>query len=589
MSLENYIKNKHALCYVFPDKNKKDNEADNKEAQRINSIQDVKSLMADIDKRVEKRERLWLSSPFDIEAYFCDEHDRNYGLLLSWETIKTKQKHKWYMPAGLLAGDGKEILNKFLSEGIEINYSKKAKEKLLSYISMVSPSQKFILVERVGWYKQNFVLPNRTIPSNNELILRSNNELDRQFETSGTLGEWQNTITKYAKNNSRLILALSCAFAAPLLKLTNEESGAIHLVGNSSLGKTTALQVAASVWGSNSFVKQWRVTCNALEVVAQNHNDCLLPLDELAQADSKQASDMIYMLANNQGKRRLKSDITLKGVHNWGTLIFSTGEIDIATKVQEANKRSFAGMEVRFVSIPANCSGGFGIFEDLHGFKTGDAFSKYLKDACSKYYGAAIQKYLECLTNDIDSVTKQIKQIQQEFKTKYLLENASGQVARVANRFGLIAAAGELSIKFGILSSFSQGDVIEAIGRCFKAWVYERGNTQDLELKTSITQVKAFLEKYGESRFVNISETSLVKPIDRAGYKQKIDGVFHYYILPEVYKNEVCKGLNYKQVTKYLLEKGFLIADGQGRSVEVKHLPDIGKIRVYHLTGEILA
>ena len=588
MSLENYIKNKNALCYLFPEKN-------NIDVKNIKpTTRNFKQLMADIDHKVNEqnknREKLWLSSPFDIEAYFCDEHDNNYGLLLSWETLKTRKKHKWYMPAGLLAGDGKEILSKFLSEGIEINYSKKAKEKLLSYISMNSPSKRFTLVERVGWYKNYFVLPGTIYPINNELVLKSSTELERQFESSGTLEDWQETIAKYAKNNSKLILALSCAFAAPLLKLVNEESGAIHLVGNSSLGKTTALQVAASVWGASSFIKQWRITCNALEVVAQNHNDCLLPLDELAQADSKQVSDMVYMLANNQGKKRLKSDVTMKGTHNWSTLIFSTGEIDIATKVQETNKRSFAGMEVRFVSIPANCNNGHGIFEDLHGFKNGDALSKYLKNVCSKYYGTAIGKYLEGLTKDIESAITQIKQTQQEFKNKYLPENTSGQVTRVANRFGLIAAAGELAIKFGILSSLNQGDAQEAISKCFKSWLIARGNTKDLKKKTAITQVKAFLEKYGESRFINISDiSSLAKPIDRAGYKQRIEGVFHYYILPEVYKNEVCKGLNYKQVSQYLAQKGLLITDNQGRSVESKYLPDIGKIRVYHLTGEILA
>ena len=583
MGLENYRMNKTALCYLLPKKGK---EAE--EVRQIDSPQDIKNLVADLDSKIEKQEILWLSSPFAIEAYFCDEHDNNYGSLLSWETIKTKQRHQWYMPAYLLGGDGREIFDKFLSEGIEINSNKKAKQKLLEYISISSPQQKLTLVERAGWHKNHFVLPNQIYPQNNELILRSNIGNDRQFETSGTLLEWQGTIAKYAKNNSRLILALCTAFAAPLLHLVNEESGAIHLVGNSSLGKTTALQVAASVWGNPTFIKQWRMTCNALEVVAQNHSDCLLPLDELAQADSKAVSDMIYMLANNEGKRRLRSEIILRNQHNWRTLILSTGEIDIATKVAEVSKKAFAGMEVRFVSLPANCNTGHGIFEDLHGFKSGDQLSKHLKEATSKYYGTAIQKYLEQLTNDIDAITVQIKQIQQEFKTKYIPECSSGQVARVASRFGLIAAAGELAIQFCILPLVT-GDATEAIAKCFKAWIIERGNTKDLEQRMAIAQVKSFLEKYGDSKFINIGDHSPTKPIERFGYKQKFDGVFHYYILPGIYKNEVCRGLNYKQVSQYLVQKGFLIADSQGKSMEVKHLPDVGKVRIYHFTGEILA
>jgi putative DNA primase/helicase len=245
-------------------------------------------------------------------------------------------------------------------------------------------------------------------------------------------------------------------------------------------------------------------------------------------------------------------------------------------------------MEVRFVSLPANSDTGCGIFEDLHGFKNGDQLSKHLKEASSKYYGSAIRKYLECLTSDISAITTQIKQTQQEFKTKYLPENSSGQVARVASRFGLIAAAGEIAIKFGILP-LAQGEAIEAIAKCFKAWGNERGNVKDLEQKTAIAQVKSFLEKYGDSKFINIGENSLVKPNERFGYKQKFEGIFHYYILPEVYKNEVCKGLNYKQVSKYLVERGFLVPDSQGKSMEVKHLPDVGKIRIYHLAGGILA
>ena len=430
MGLENYRMNKTALCYLIPKKNK-ENEKENEEVRRIDSAQDIKNLVANLDNKIEKQEILWLSSPFDIEAYFCDEHDNNYGRLLSWETINTKKRHKWYMPAYLLGGDGRDIFDKFLSEGIEINSNKKAKQKLLEYISICSPQQKLTLVESSGWYKNHFILPNQIYPQNNELILRSSSNIEQQFKTSGSLVDWQNNIAKYAKNNSQLILALSCAFAAPLLHLVNEESGAIHLVGNSSLGKTTALQVAASVWGAPSFIKQWRMTCNALEVVAQNHSDCLLPLDELAQADSKAVSDMIYMLANNEGKRRLRSEIVLRSQHNWRTLILSTGEIDIATKIAESNRKSFAGMEVRFVSLPANCNTGHGIFEDLHDFKNGEELSRHLKNASSKFYGNAIQKYLECLTSDLEAITAQIKQIQQEFKVKYIPENSSGQIARV--------------------------------------------------------------------------------------------------------------------------------------------------------------
>ncbi|MDR0581029.1 MAG: DUF927 domain-containing protein, partial [Holosporaceae bacterium] len=50
--------------------------------------------------------------------------------------------------------------------------------------------------------------------------------------------------------------------------------------------KTSALCVAASLWGTKKFMQQWRSTSNALEAVAESHNDGLLILDELGQISS---------------------------------------------------------------------------------------------------------------------------------------------------------------------------------------------------------------------------------------------------------------------------------------------------------------
>ena len=98
--------------------------------------------------------------------------------------------------------------------------------------------------------------------------------------------------------NSRLVLAVSAAFAAPLLPLVNAESGGLHLVGTSSIGKTTTLLVAASVMSNERYIQQWRATSNGLESVAANYNHALLPLDEIAQADPKDIGEAVYLLSN---------------------------------------------------------------------------------------------------------------------------------------------------------------------------------------------------------------------------------------------------------------------------------------------------
>ena len=94
--------------------------------------------------------------------------------------------------------------------------------------------------------------------------------LKHAYRVSGTLKAWQG-MARLAVGNSRLVFLLSTAFAGPLLQLVGVEGGGVHLVGSSTVGKTTGLKVAGSVWGGgglNGYIRTWRATDNALEGTA---------------------------------------------------------------------------------------------------------------------------------------------------------------------------------------------------------------------------------------------------------------------------------------------------------------------------------
>jgi putative DNA primase/helicase len=91
------------------------------------------------------------------------------------------------------------------------------------------------------------------------IIWQRENPSDRLFRTQGTIEDWRVTIGGPCGGNSRLILAVSVGFTPPFLDLTGEESGGFHLLGKSSIGKTTALLAAGSIWGGggvNGFLRQ---------------------------------------------------------------------------------------------------------------------------------------------------------------------------------------------------------------------------------------------------------------------------------------------------------------------------------------------
>lgn len=536
---------------------------------------------------------LQLCSKLEITTYTHDEDDCNHGLLLEWTSERTGQHHQWAMPCRMLAGDGLEIRQKLLDEGVTLFTGRKAREKLLEYIQSVKPIRKAICLSRIGWHGNSFALPDIVYPETKDMVLQSEGGAFETFRISGTLQQWHENVACYASGNSRLIFALSIAFAAPLLKNANEESGAVHFVGQSSRGKTSALRIAGSVWGGggeNGFIKQWRSTGNAQEAIAEQHRDCLLPLDELGQADSKTVGETVYMLANNQGKSRMKSSAVLKRNYEWRVLVISSGEVTLETKMQEAGKKVYAGMEVRFINIPAEVEGAYGVFEELHGFASGHEFSRHLQDGCSKYYGTAIRAFLQGIAGKADTLIDSIRKVQNDFNASNIKGEVSGQVKRVAGRFGLIAAAGELAIAMGILP-LQEGDSLKAASKCFNDWLESRGSTDNLETEKAIEQIRAYLERYGTSKFITLAENggeyNQSRPIERIGYRQLKDGVYHYYVLPEAYKSELCKGYNPRLVTIVLSEKGYLVKSSDGKNQVNKTFPGEAKQRVYQISPTI--
>lgn len=86
------------------------------------------------------------------------------------------------------------------------------------------------------------------------ILLQTSGAIDHAYRTSGTLEGWQEHVARYAVGNSRFGLALSTAFAAPLLYPTSSESGGFHFRGGSSTGKMTALIVAGSARGRHPVI-----------------------------------------------------------------------------------------------------------------------------------------------------------------------------------------------------------------------------------------------------------------------------------------------------------------------------------------------
>ena len=274
-----------------------------------------------------------------------------------------------------------------------------------------------------------------------------------------------------------MIFAVSCAFAGPVLSLLGSESGGIHFHGPTSVGKSTALIVGASVCGGggrNGFVRSWRATANGLEAVAELHNDLTLFLDELAQADAREVADIVYLLGNGTGKTRMSRGITTRKHLSWTILYVSSGKLTLAEHALAGGRRIKGGAEVRQLNIDADAGAGMGMFENIHNASSADAFARQLSDSARRFYGTPLRAFLEFIANDMHAAVRHLQSHLDSFLTKTLPANCSGEVSRAALRFALIAAAGELATEWG-LTGWQRGEACQAAARCFHEWVRARG------------------------------------------------------------------------------------------------------------------
>lgn len=224
------------------------------------------------------------------------------------------------------------------------------------------------------------------------------------FRRAGTLETWQASVARLCEGNTRLMFAVCCALAGPLMRPAGIESGGFHFRGASSVGKTTALKVAASVWGRPSFMQRWRTTDNALEATAVQHCDCTLILDEIGQVDGKVVGDCAYLLANEQEKNRNTRGGMNRKRRTWRLLFLSSGEKSLASHMEEAGRRVMAGQEVRMVDIPLDAGAGMGGLECLHDHDSPAALADAVTGAAARSYGTPGRVWLEWLSGCFDAL-----------------------------------------------------------------------------------------------------------------------------------------------------------------------------------------
>jgi putative DNA primase/helicase len=507
----------------------------------------------------------WILSVARIIAITRNADGKGHGYLLEFIPHGENSVRREVIPQSLLVGHQDDLLMSLRSWGVSALYENK--REILDYLDKEhkkfgakQPEHFWESVNVVGWHSPAcFVLPNQVIGNQSEVWFQGAGE-GAQYSQKGTLDDWKR-VAALCVGNPYLIFALSCGFTGPLLSPLNIPGVGFHYLGDSTSGKTTALMLGNSAWGSPKFMLSWRQTANRLETQAANRSDTLMTIDESHMIDPKVLDSCIYLLLGGVAKGRMKRDATAAATAHWRICVLSSGERSLETHLISAGLDHKAGQSIRICDIPV--SGKYGVFDKLPAADSAAAFADRLRDEVAYFYGTAGPAFIERLIKETPKLDLQTAL--DDIVKNLPVDKLSAQQARVWRSFAAVGLAGELANKWEIVP-WEQYSASNAAIDLFEVWrKAQPENSSSLEHAQILECVRNAISTHGTSQFSdldggtrgfvtrsgNLVHEPEVKVINRMGYWRDDNGKRLYLFTSEGLKRAT-KGHDWKRVLKAL-------------------------------------
>ncbi|MCG9093769.1 DUF927 domain-containing protein [Laribacter hongkongensis] len=524
--------------------------------------------------KVHERPPLWLCDPLELIGTGVDDHGHAYRIA-RWRSRADQSEQREAIACASIGE--REGWGRLRAKGLAVSSKRTALEQLALYLQLEGRQDLHHVTERGGWRNGAYVLPSGEVLGHAEppLFYTGDRSHASAYQAHGSLSGWREGVARLAQGNSRVMLAIGTALAAPLLELAGLESGGIHLFGASGCGKTTSAKAGASVWGEPAGqMLNWDATALALANAAAARNDGLMLLDEVGQGDPRAIGMAAYRLFNGVGKMQGAKDGGNREQARWRVLVLSTGESDLAGFMASGGQRTHAGQEVRLASLPADAGRGLGTFDTLNGCTSAGALAEKLEQAAREHHGTVGQAFVEWVAERREEVATRLRHAIRDMRD-LLPPEASGQVRRVASRFALISEALELATKAG-LTGWAVDEGKTAVFGCMAEWIdrYGLGNREDVQI---LEQMEGWFALHARGRFINwdsASKDSEPAMRDCAGYFRRLDGELQWLVFPSVFVNEIAAGFDRSVAADVATKAGMLKRGGDGKATSMHRTPD---------------
>ena len=543
---------------------------------------------------LDKQNPVLISGPCWISAFTRSKDGRDWGIVVHWIDHDGRQQSAAF-PKQFLIDRGVPLANELMARGLRIIPGKQS--MLMQYLGMFELPAELRLqsVIQLGWLdcaedeSPVFVLPEKTfgLGMQDTVIFQpeEHSPTAATLHQRGTLEQWRSFVASKCEGHPFMVFGLCTAFGGPVLKLFGEDCGGFHFYGASSKGKTTTLQVAASVWGcgadpatsSNSLISRWNTTGNALEATASAHNDGLLCLDEMGTCDQRNFGKVIYDLMGGTGKRRLTKSAALQPTRSWRILVLSTGEISVKQKIEEEGALAAkTGQLIRLVDIPIED----GVLNDLDTVSA-QALISDLKRNAGRYYGTAGPAFIDAVIRqggDLREIKQRVQDLAESIENSILrLGTLETHQRRVLRRMAMVGAAGILAVRAGILP-FREEEILASVQYVAKCWLGEASNLPTSTL--GMLQLRDFIAA-NESRFRPAGDSDKTVR-DVVGYiTHAADNGRRLFLMTRAGLAEACKGYDLRLVLRELKRRGYLYLQEVSKMTSKHTIDGAGRQSLY--------
>jgi putative DNA primase/helicase len=283
------------------------------------------------------------------------------------------------------------------------------------------------MVERLGHIKNAFIHP---LDSQGVEIVPNDNgekQILEAFQIAGTADTWKTEVFERIKNHPKVLFLVLSSLASVLLNDIKVSPFIVDLSGSTSQGKTTALQVARSVWGTEGLLNEWNATRVAIERKAGFLNSFPLYMDDTRKADERILQSIVYQFSGGRSKGRG----SLKGSQReatWNNILISTGEVSLADYAAKAG-----GAAARVISL---------VDEPFETIK--DIYFSELYEAIEKNYGAFGLEFLKQWNQHKEELIPEFY----KFKEHYMKKAKGNEVVtRLSMYYAAVHFAGSVARK----------------------------------------------------------------------------------------------------------------------------------------------